>query len=50
MLAALRGGREAHPAETGVPPGVHEDEPDEAGGEQNLDDGEHSEHVDQASS
>ena len=29
---------------------MHEDEPDEGGGEQNLDDCEHPEHVDQASS
>ena len=32
--------REAHAAEAGVAPGVHEDERDQAGGEQYLDDGE----------
>jgi hypothetical protein len=50
VLAALGGRREAEPAETGVPAGVHEHEADEDGGEQNLDDREDAEHGPQASS
>ena len=44
MRAALRGRGEPHAAEAGVAPGVHEDEPDQAGGEHNLDDCEQGDH------
>ena len=44
VCPALRGGCEAHAAEPGVPPRVHEDQPDQAGREQHLDDGEEGDH------
>jgi hypothetical protein len=36
VRTALRGGREAHAAEAGIAPGVHEDQRDERCGEQHL--------------
>ena len=44
VRAALRGRGEPHATEAGVAPGVHEDEPDQAGGEHNLDDCEQGDH------
>jgi len=41
---ALRGGREAHPAEAGVAARVHEDQPTQGDREQNLKDSEHLDH------
>ena len=44
MRPALRGRREAHAAEAGVTPRVHEDERDQGSGEQHLEDSKKGDH------
>ncbi len=44
VRTALRSRREAHAAEARVAPGMHEDERDQARGEQHLEDGEKGDH------
>ena len=45
VRAALRSGREAHPAEARVPPGVHEDQPEQGEGDEDVPDRKRLQHL-----
>jgi hypothetical protein len=45
VRAALRGGREAHSAEAGVPPGVHEDQPEQGERDEDVPDRKRLQHL-----